>query len=209
MKVIIIQFATGSAEQLKRMEVSSKGWSRLAKTFDCEYHAFTDWSCKDDYPGRPPHWEKIARLIHFGRRNEEATRLIWADSDTLPVRDNVDPRSEPVKHIAMVERNFAPLEYNSGVIMMHPTIKMIGVLAQAMRKGKLNYTHDQSRLSAELKVQNVKVDDLHVDWNDYEFAHTRSLQPVVKAWHGYRGDEPLCDLMQRELASSTMDRIRA
>lgn len=208
MKVIIIQFATGNKEQLRRLEISSKAWSFLAKHFDCEYHAFTDWSCHDDYPGRPPHWEKIARLIYFGRRNPDTVRLVWADSDTLPVR-LVDPRTQLVRHIAMVERNFAPVEYNSGVIMMHPTMKMISVLSNAMRKGKLNYTHDQSRLTAELKNQDVKVDDLHVDWNDYEFGHTRSLQPIVKAWHGYSGEEPLSELMQREFASSMMGKIPA
>lgn len=148
--------------------------------------------------GRTPHWEKIFLINEWMRDAEPNDVLLWADSDTLPVDFNHDPRDvlQDGMHLAVTKTMYD--NWNTGLMFIRAESMTSRFYDSVWQFGPVprwgTRWNDEARFNSELpfwEKKGLKVQEMNVAWNDCDRMKTRAEKPIVKAWHGTPRDTVL------------------
>lgn len=185
MKYTVLQFGIGWA--FETLLICEPYWRKFAEVHGMDYRSE---KTRINHT-RAPHWEKIYLINEWMRDSQLGDVLLWADSDTIPLRLDADPKKvlEDGNDLAMATTAFN--NKNSGVMFIRKSkttakfFDAVWCLGPVPRWG--TRWNDEARINQELPYwerKGLKLQELPVEWNDCDRMPIRAQDPIVKAWHG-------------------------
>ena len=199
MRYILLQHST--PEQIELLEFSRAINQPYAEKCGFEYISNTTRRC----PERGVYWEKIAFIREILSTVEEGSLIIWEDSDSLNICDDLKTVLPTGGIFGMVQMR-AGLGgrklinwYNAGFLAM---INCADVRDFLKRVWEYDLPTDEDAINAELKhtdkvIGNDKrISGLDIKWNCWQNNLALCPSPSIRSFHGILGSQKLAAMKE-------------